>query len=170
MVDQKLWFGFFQAVPGLIGCVIYVRSCFNIATDWLTHQRHPFLPAKRGATFSGLSLPRTAASVQDREGNQQLGERDMSRKLNYRVKPRLDFWCLRLCLLTDTLMGEWDVSAHFDYVRCHGLQWDQSRLLHVDLLLIGNYPWKILRRERHKCDTTHAYNKRWLQETHRLLC
>lgn len=57
---------------------------------------------------------------------------------------------------TDTLISERDVSAHFYYVRCQGLQWDQSRLLHVDLLLIRNYPGKILRKEMPKCVTTHA--------------
>ena len=44
-------------------------------------------------------------------------------------------------------------SAHFYYVRCHGLQWDQSRLLHVDLLFISNYPWEILKKQIYKCNT-----------------
>ena len=35
--------------------------------------------------------------------------------------------------------------AHFYYIRCHGLQWDESRLLHVDFLFISNYPREILR-------------------------
>lgn len=57
------------------------------------------------------------------------------------------------CLSDQWIPFECGSSAHFYYVRCHGLQWDESRLLHVDLLLISNYPWEILKRQIHKCET-----------------
>lgn len=35
-------------------------------------------------------------------------------------------------------------KAYLHDVRCHGFQWYESRLLHVDFLLIGDYPREVL--------------------------
>ena len=83
--------------------------------------------------------------------------------LSNRIKTSLNFG------VCNRLTDQWVVSAHFYYVRCHCLQWDESRLLHVDFLLISNYPWEILRTEMHKCETACACNYSVLKYTQNTL-
>ncbi len=169
---------FFLTVPALIGCVLYFahESSSSQTGSYSSHTR--FFLQSEDLRFLG-SLFHVELHLFKTENNQKsilanggcwAWHNDNSIKhncrisqhsvcqtvnLNNRVKPQLDFG-VSVCLWTDNVMNEGDVSAHFHYVRRHGLQWDESGLLHVDLLLIRNYPWKILKREMQKRDTTHA--------------
>lgn len=108
-----------------------------MVAGWLS-TRSSRLTAWLEPTFSGLSLLRTAASVKHRD----ITILEISHWIN------LDLTLVLMFLSFNRFSDRWvKCVAYFDNVGCHGLQWDEPGLLHVDLLLIRNYPWKILRME-----------------------
>lgn len=112
-------------------------SRFNMVAGWLS-TRSSCLTAWWAPTLSGFSLRRTAASVQHRD----IIILYISHWIN------LDQTLVLMFLSFNRFSDRWvKCFAYFDNVGSHGLQWDEPGLLHVDLLLIGNYPWKILSME-----------------------
>lgn len=114
-------------------------QCHNTIGGF-THQSRPVHSAERWPTFSGLSLPRTTASVKIE---------NMGGWLQLFNKIKLTSG-LNLIHVSSLLVSE--VFSHFDNVRCHGFQRDESRLHHVNLLFISNDPGKILWIEHRTCD------------------
>lgn len=128
---------FLLCCPGLHQLPHVLCSRFNMVAGWFS-LRSSRLTVWLAPTFSGLSLLRTAASIKHRD----ITILEISHWIN------LDLTLQLMFLSFNRFSDRWvKCVAYFDNVGCHGLQWDEPGLLHVDLLLIGNYPWKILRME-----------------------
>lgn len=133
----------FNTVLPLVGCIMYWAIC---AHDSVLSQNVLCSSAPDFCRTEDLCFLGSLFNVQ-----LHLLE---TKKWKNRIKPRLH---VAVFLPLNKLINERDVSAHFYYVWCHSLQWDESRLLHVDLLLISNNPWKILKKETQKCGTRPLY-------------
>lgn len=114
-------------------------QCHNSIIGF-TQQSHPVNSAERWPMFSGLSLPRTAASVKMENMREWL-------QLFNKIKSARGF---SLIHVTSLFVSE--VFAHFYNVGCHGFQWDESRLRHMNLLFISNDPEEILWVKHRTCD------------------
>lgn len=121
---------------------------FNVIIPSLaSHNNHIQLILQRWPMFSGLSPPRTAASVK------MENMREWLQPLN-KIKPARGFSFIHI---TSLFVSE--VFAHFYNVGCHGFQWDESRLRHMNLLFISDDPEEILR-------VKHTYDLCQIWKTH----
>lgn len=138
--------------------VVFFSVCPNFQCHYtvtgFTHQSHPVHSAERWPMFSGLSLPRTAASVK----TENMGEW---------LQPFNKIKSVRgLNLIHVSSLSVNEAFAHFYDVGCHGFQWDESRLRHVNLLFISNDPGKILWMEHRTCDLCQLWKTHMPFSTH----